>query len=204
MTKVYKFKAETVDLEKELWREFEISENATLATLGYAVLAMFYSDAYHMFAVYHGKQSYQVLGKLDLAELGALDARKTKLSGLGLKKGSTLRVEYDFGTTWEWKLKLKEITEMEKGGARKYPRVTAGAGAEMLDDIAPFEIAEMIEESKKTGNLPCPYTVIYDADEDREMDEPQEWDYTYFDLEEVNGNLKDGIEYMRDRYESAD
>jgi len=207
MANVYKFRAVTVYLEKELWREFEISDNATLATFGYAVLAMFYSDGYHMFEVRCGRKGYQVLDKMELADLerfGVSDARKVKLSELGLKVGSTLSVEYDFGTSWDWKIKLKEITEMEKGSGRKYPRVTAGAGAGMLDDIAPFEVADMIAESKKTGKLPCPYAAWYNEDEDIEEDELQEWDYTDFDLEDVNSTLKDGIEYMRDAYERTD
>lgn len=46
---VYKIKAQLCDFEKEIWREFIISQNTTMENLAFALMAMFNMDGSHLY-----------------------------------------------------------------------------------------------------------------------------------------------------------
>ena len=122
-----------------------------------------------------------------------IDPIKTKLSALKLSIGDVLEMEYDYGASWKFTIKLVAITEMKKGSGNHYPYVTAGQGRGIIEDRPPFELAEIIEKTDKTGILPqvC----------DNFLDEEIEWDYRKFDLEFCNIILKREIEAIQYAYE---
>ena len=122
-----------------------------------------------------------------------IDPIKTKLSTLKLAVGDVMEMEYDYGAGWEFTIELLSITEMKKGSGNHYPYVTAGQGKGIIENIPPFELAGIIEETDKTGILPqvC----------DNFLDEEIEWDYRKFDLEYCNVFLKGEIEQIQYAYE---
>ncbi len=124
-----------------------------------------------------------------------MNPTKIKLSELKLVRGNVLNMEYDFGAEWLFSIKLTHITEMKKDTETHYPYVIDGQGKGIIEDICPFELAEIIREANETGNLPK----IYDAFSDEE--EGVEWDYNDFDLEHCNRFLKDKIHEMQSLYE---
>lgn len=140
-----------------------------------------------------GKIPEEVLSEDFFAPEPTADPTKTKLSDLKLSKGDVLHMEYDYGAGWEFSIKLTRITEMKRGTGTHYPYIIDGQGKGIIEDIFPFELAEMIQETNETGNLPK----IYDAFSDDGI----EWDYSDFDLEYCNTFFKDIIRKIQSVYE---
>lgn len=220
MADVYRFKVKLKELPKIMWRDIEITSVSTISKLVYTILAAFEADAYHLFSITFRniryekffeennqqqellttkiKELFKASGKeipledLFESEISA-DPTKTKLSDLKLSKGDVLHMEYDFGAGWEFSIKLTHITEMKKHMGTHYPCVIDGQGQGIIEDMSPYELAEIIEETNQTGNLPK----IYDGFLDKDI----EWDYNNFDLKYCNATLKNKIRQMKYIYE---
>lgn len=193
MANVYKFKAAIKEVPDKIWRDIEISSLSSVAKLGYTILATFEAAASHLFNIKFNGKRYEIVIEDDFEFEPVIDPIKTKLSALKLAVGDVLEMEYDYGAGWEFTIKLVTITEMKKGSGNHYPYVTAGQGKGIIENIPPFELAGIIEETDKTGILPqvC----------DNFLDEEIEWDYRKFDLEYCNVFLKGEIEQIQYAYE---
>ncbi len=193
MADVYKFKVTIKEVPDKIWRDIEISSLSSVAKLGYTILATFEAAASHLFNIKFNGKRYEIVIEDDFEFEPVIDPIKTKLSALKLAVGDVLEMEYDYGAGWEFTIKLVTITEMKKGSGNHYPYVTAGQGKGIIENIPPFELAGIIEETDKTGILPqvC----------DNFLDEEIEWDYRKFDLEYCNVFLKGEIEQIQYAYE---
>ena len=193
MANVYKFKAAIKEVPDKIWRDIEISSLSSVAKLGYTILAAFEAAASHLFNIQFKGKRYEIVFEDDFEFEPVIDPIKTKLSALKLSIGDVLEMEYDYGASWKFTIKLVAITEMKKGSGNHYPYVTAGQGRGIIEDRPPFELAEIIEKTDKTGILPqvC----------DNFLDEEIEWDYRKFDLEFCNIILKREIEAIQYAYE---
>lgn len=193
MADVYKFKVTIKEVHDKIWRDIEISSLSSVAKLGYTILATFEAAASHLFNIKFNGKRYEIVIEDDFEFEPVIDPIKTKLSALKLAVGDVLEMEYDYGAGWEFTIKLVTITEMKKGSGNHYPYVTAGQGKGIIENIPPFELAGIIEETDKTGILPqvC----------DNFLDEEIEWDYRKFDLEYCNVFLKGEIEQIQYAYE---
>ena len=118
---------------------------------------------------------------------------RTKLSTLKLSVGDKLSMEYDYGAGWGFEIKLLSIVEMKRGAGTHYPYVTDGKGKGIIEDISPYELAEIVEKTDKDGTLPQ----IIDMYSDKEVS----WDYRKFDLEYCNVFLKDDVWEIQNAYE---
>lgn len=192
MADVYKFKVAIKEVPDKIWRDIEISSLSSVAKLGYTILAAFEAAASHLFNIQFKGKRYEIVFDDDEFE-PAIDPIGTKLSTLKLSVGDVMEMEYDYGAGWEFTIELLSITEMKKGSGNHYPYVTSGHGRGIIEDIPPFELAEIIEETDKTGKLPqvC----------DNFMDMEIEWDYRKFYLESCNALLKAQIEQIQYAYE---
>mgnify|MGYP001096838069 CR=1 FL=1 len=193
MADVYKFKVTIKEVPDKIWRDIEISSLSSVAKLGYTILASFEAAASHLFNIKFNGKRYEIVIEDDFEFEPVIDPIKTKLSALKLSIGDVLEMEYDYGAGWEFTIELLSITEMKKGSGNHYPYVTAGQGKGIIENIPPFELAGIIEETDKTGILPqvC----------DNFLDEEIEWDYRKFDLEYCNVFLKGEIEQIQYAYE---
>lgn len=193
MADVYKFKVAIKEVPDKIWRDIEISSLSSVAKLGYTILASFEAAASHLFNIKFNGKRYEIVIEDDFEFEPVIDPIKTKLSALKLSIGDVLEMEYDYGASWEFTIKLVAITEMKKGSGNHYPYVTAGQGRGIIEDRPPFELAEIIEETDKTGILPqvC----------DNFLDKEIEWDYRKIDLEYCNAFLKSEIEQIQYAYE---
>ncbi len=193
MADVYKFKVAIKEVPDKIWRDIEISSLSSVAKLGYTILASFEAAASHLFNIQFKGKRYEIVIDDDLEFEPVIDPIQTKLSALKLSVGDILEMEYDYGTDWEFTIKLVTITEMKKGSGNHYPYVTAGQGRGIIEDRPPFELAEIIEETDKTGKLPQVCDNIFDKE--------IEWDYRKFDLKCCNILLKGTIEQIQYAYE---
>ncbi len=189
---VYKFKIEYEGFEKIIWRDIEVSSNYTFAKLGYLVLASFDTLANHLFFLEYNGRHFEI----DLGgELGKdnIDPTEIKLGSINLEIGSEIMMTYDYGCEQVFKITLLEIYDMEKGASVNYPKIIAGAGKGILNDIFSEDFKVIIDEIDKTGKSEHTYMNPYG--------EYVKWDYRDFDIELLNKSLKYDIETIRQAYE---
>ena len=99
---------------KPVARTMEVAGSSTLESFCRDILNSLDFDFDHMFAFCIGRNSYE--GAPPYAE--AAYRCKVKLFSLGLKKGDKFTLEYDFGDSWMFEIKVQDIQD-RKGGETK-------------------------------------------------------------------------------------
>jgi len=197
MTNVLEFHIELVGFEDKFWRDMQISDNTTVAKLGYIVLASYHAAASHLFNIKFRDNRYELLIEPDDFEgpLGpAINPMKVKLKDFDLQAGDTFTMEYDYGAGWEWTIEYRSSAPMRKGTGKHFPWITAAAGRGIVEDVGPGEFASMIEYIDRTNEtIPVP--------SHRDFDHTINWDYRWCDMDCQNGLLKYDIEEIRWAYE---
>ena len=190
MANVYTIKVVYAGCEDRIWRELQISSNAPLCQLGYAVLATFDTLAYHLFSISYGGNSYELPDEdMEISENKCLFC--VRLSALDLRVGSKLEMVYDFGCEQVFSMEVTDIQPMKKGAGRAYPKITAGAGSGIIDDMPSDELLELIRNIDKRGfSFFC-----YEGKEPEIV-----WDYRNYDMELDNQLLKGEIERIAEGY----
>ena len=188
-TKVYTFHITYEGLEEKIWRKVEVSSNYRLDQLGYMVLAVFDTLAYHLFEFYYDDDRFEIPN--EDAPFEQIDMADFKLHQLKLKLCDRIRMEYDFGTTQTFCLELAEIADMKRGWGRRYPYVLDGAGRGIIDDMSCEELSELVAQIDRNGKTDEP--IYY---QERMMP----WDYRWFDLDCMNSLLKGEIELIEEGY----
>ena len=188
-TKVYTFHITYEGLEEKIWRKVEVSSNYRLDQLGYMVLAVFDTLAYHLFEFYYDDDRFEIPN--EDAPFEQIDMANFKLHQLDLKLGDRIRMDYDFGTTQTFWLELIEIADMKRGWGRRYPYVLDGVGRGIIDDMSCEELRELVAQIDCNGKTDEP--LYY---QERMMP----WDYRWFDLDCINSLLKGEIELIEEGY----
>ena len=151
MTVVYTLKIKYIGCEDKLWREAQISSNAHLCDLGYMILATFDTMAYHLFNITYKGITYELPSdEEEITEDKCVFF--VKLSELNLKIGEELTMIYDFGCDQEFEIEVTDIQPMGRGQGRAYPKIIAGEGRGIIDDMSADELAELIQQIDKTGS----------------------------------------------------
>jgi hypothetical protein len=122
------------------------------------------------------------------------DATKTKLSQLNFPDNSRLVVWYDFGDDWRVLLKLERVLEDKTLPGGELPRVLAGAGFGIVEDVGGAGGLEELADAfkKKKG---------------AEYEQFSEWlgveelDMSAFDLDDTNFRLKKIPRIYKQSYE---
>ena len=91
---------------------------------------------------------------------------------------------------------MTDIAPMPKGNGRAYPKVIAGEGRGILDDMPSFELMEIIKKIDKTGESDFVITNEYG----REM----VWDYRNYRLDCDQALIKGEVEAIRRGYEEPE
>lgn len=190
---VYKFLIGYKDYEEKIWREVEVSGNYPLSKLAYLVLASFDTLANHLFFIEHNGNHYEIDFDDDFYDEESIDPTTVKLNNMGLEIGSVMEMVYDYGCEQEFVITLKEISDMEKGTSLKYPRIVAGQGKGILDNMFSEEFGEVIkqiDEKNKSEQMYLSPTGEYEL-----------WDYRDFNIDEMNRTLKSDIEAIQNGFE---
>ncbi|TCS77664.1 pRiA4b ORF-3-like protein [Pectinatus cerevisiiphilus] len=102
-------------------------------------------------------------------------------------------MEYDYGAGWGFEIELLSMSEMKRGAGTHYPYVTDGNGRGIIEDISPYELAEIVTKTDMNGILPQ----IMDMYANREIS----WDYRKLDLKYCNAFLKNDVWKIQNAYE---
>lgn len=184
--RIYTFRFESAWYPDDFWREVEITSEATVGDLAGAVLASFDTDPDHLWSVYHNGFKYYHFDDDDQPgyerkPANPIRAYDITLGELGLRVRSKMEMMYDYGTTWYFNMRVvgsRPQTPKDKPG--DYPRLIAGHGRDLLDDM-PMDVIYEIQEGLDSG-------------EDLEKNEYimgyigdwyDEWEYPEFNLEEA-------------------
>ncbi len=189
-TNVYKLHVEYEGLESKIWRDIEVSGNYYLNRLGYAILATFDTLAYHLFEFEINDGKY-IIPDEEFDEDEDFDMAWFKLYQFEFNVGDTFKMDYDFGTTQTFIFTVTEIRPLEKGGGRAYPKIVAGEGWGIIDDMPSDELAELIDQIENNGKT------------DEEIfyhDRKYPWDFRPYDMKTDNALLKGMIDNIEDGY----
>ena len=195
MTVVHTLKIKYIGCEDKIWREAQISSNAHLCDLGYMILATFDTMAYHLFNIsYKGVTHELPSDEEKIPEDKCLFF--VKLSELNLQIGDKLTMIYDFGCDQEFEIEVTDIQPMGRGQGRAYPKIIAGKGRGIIDDMSADELAELILQIDKTGSSGIQY-----AGDGIIFDNMPDWDYRNYSIEYDNCLLKGTIARIAEGYE---
>ena len=106
-------------------------------------------------------------------------------------------MEYDFGCCQEFEIEVKDIEPMGRGQGRAYPKIIAGEGRGIIDDMSADELMDIIHQIDKTGSC----DIRYSGDAVSFVDDLPTWDYRKYDIKIDNALLKGRIDIIADGYE---
>ena len=192
--KVYKFKISYDKFENKIWREIEVSCNYPLSKLAYLVLVAFDTLANHMFFIECDGRHYEIDFDNDYIGIKTIDPTTVTLKQMNLKPGSAMTMIYNFGCEQKFKIVLESIIDMKKGTGSRYPRIVAGQGKGIIDNMFSSDFKNLIEKIDRTGKSTYKYL--------SPKGKKELWDYRDFDLDEVNRTLKSNIESIQYGFES--
>ena len=137
---IYKFKISLINRDVKLWREIELTSSSTVAKLAYCILASVDASGSHLFNIKYKNNRFEfIFDNMDMP-LWVIchNPALYKLEELNLNTNDKMLMEYDYGTFWEFEIKVISISEMKKGSSKNYPRVTIGQ-VSVLDEEGCFE-----------------------------------------------------------------
>ena len=221
---IYKFKAELLDTELSIWREFEVTNNMPMSRLGYVLMSIFNMEGSHLFAFevpYKEDEKPDVdLSTIEnqfernameraceiyrveipnpyddfISPVKVLNATKTKLSKVLKEVNEIMIFNYDFGDDWNIKLTLQKIYTDSTIHGREFPRVLDGAGFGIIDDCGGVGGLE---------NL----SIAFQNKSGEDYEQYSEWlcrkefDITQFNLKHLNYIVKHATAIYKDSYE---
>ena len=195
MVSVCTIKIRYVGCENKIWRVAQISSNAHLCDLGYMILATFDTMAYHLFNITYKGVTYELPSdEEEIPEDNCVFF--VKLSELNLKIGDKLTMIYDFGCEQEFEIEVTDIQPMGRGQGRAYPKIIAGEGRGIIDDMSADDLAELIQQIDKTGSSGIQY-----AGDGIIFENMPDWDYRNYSIEFDNCLLKGIITRIAEGYE---
>ena len=216
LVEIIKFRAALKGFKRTIWREIEIKDTEKLDTFIYTLLSAFNTTGTHLFSLDVGGQAFEFHQNPPYwDDQFTIEPNKIKLSQLNILYGDTMTLIYDFGSDWEFDITVKGFRQIDSS-TRFPPTIINGKGYGIIEDIYPWDLKALIDETNRTGKptdmskvLDEYYDDDYDEDEedlednneDEEIEVP--WDYREFDLEKHNKRLKDDIKTFREWYKHS-
>ena len=210
---IYQFYVELEDFEPKMWRRFQVMNHIKLSRLGYIVMVLYDMMASHVFCidVDKGKNFMRRLNNKDFNKInqnyshlvnekisyhlpdvmdGFYDTefKLENIFGMKLKEvieyeGDELTLFYDFGDSWEVKIKLEKIIYDDALPGNQLPRVLEGEGKGIIEDIGGVSGLNecVLAFKKRKGEDYESYRTWLGVDD---------FDITNFDLKDMNFRLK--------------
>ena len=189
--KVYTFHVTYEGLETKIWRDIEVSSKYPLNELGYCILATFDTLAYHAFSFTFCGKNFYIPSEWDDQPSDRQDMAAVRLEDLHLQTDDVLEMDYDFGTTQTFHIRLVREFPMRKGTGKHYPYIIAGEGRGILDDVPVEELQELILQIDRHGK----------TDEEIYYNENiSPWNYRDYSLDTDNCLLKVQIQLIAEGY----
>lgn len=174
----YQLKVTLSHCKPPIWRRILVPGHLSLAKLHDVLqICLGWTDSHlHQFIIdktYYGRPDF--VEDWGLARI--LDERRHRLGSLGLETGSGFSYEYDFGDSWDHKIKVEKIVPTEENPP-KHPVLLGGKRACPPEDVGgPYGYQGFLE-------------IIADP-EHEEHEETLEWlgsgfDPDFFDLARIN------------------
>lgn len=192
---IYQFYAELDDFKPKIWRRFQVSEHITPARLCYIVEVLLEMTASHLMALEMPYDELNAVLRFEIMDeefedfpdphrkVSTYDATQGSLRQIGLRPGSKLQFNYDFGDGWRVNLTLEEVFEDKDLPGDSLPRVLDGAGFGIVEDCGGTDGLEELVKAykKKKGAAYKDYCDWLGTDS---------FDITAFDLTDMNFRLK--------------
>ncbi|MGL5514161.1 MAG: plasmid pRiA4b ORF-3 family protein [Sporomusa sp.] len=191
---IYQFYAELDDYKSKIWRRFQVTDNISPARLCYIIQVLFEITASHLMALEAPLVGQDVTLRFEIMDedcndfpphrnVQIHDAAFGNLRRIGLKTGSKLNFNYDFGDSWWVSLTLEEIFEDKDLPGEELPRVIDGAGFGIVEDVGGVGGLEDLAKAfkKKKGADYKQFSKWLGVDD---------LDMTAFDLDDMNFRLK--------------
>ena len=196
MTRVLVFLVEIVEVEDKIWREIELTSRRTVADLAYAILASFRSEASHLYDIAYKGKVYDCGIDADMIR-GEMPffADDVRLGELDLELGDTMVMKYDFGLNFQFRIKFLGEKGFRQGSGNGYPKVTAGAGWGMVDDVTNEELKEAVEDIDINGEIEYQTVSLASV-------ESKAFDYKKFDLKLNDKMTRREFRKIKEEYES--
>lgn len=196
---IYQFCAELDDYKPIIWRRFQVTDNITPARLCYIIQVLFEMTASHLMALEvpfeMPSNAPDVILRFEIMDddfddysdphrdVRVYDATEGTLRRIGLRPGSILNFNYDFGDDWWVKLTLEEVFEDKDLPGSKLPRVLGGAGFGIVEDVGGTGgLEDLVKAFKKKKGA--------DYKQFSEWLGVDEFDMAAFDLDDMNFRLK--------------
>jgi hypothetical protein len=179
--KIFVFDIVIEDIEPEIWRRVAVNETTTLEELAVIILEMFGWHGGHLHGYFIGKKEYGVPSDEDMSEV--IDERKIKLKKLTAASLKKFLFVYDFGDDWRHGIKLVKTGPAEAG--KQYPLCLDGARGAPPEDCGSVPGYYEVMEALKNRNKPTK------AQKARLEWLGEYYDPEYFDRDEINENLKE-------------
>ena len=159
---VYEFYAELSDFKPKIWRRFQVTDNITPARLCYIIQVLFEMTASHLMALEIPFNDLDIILRFEIMDedfedfsgsnrnVKTHDATYGNLRRIGLKPGSKLNFNYDFGDNWWVSLTLEKIFEDKDLPGGELPRVLDGAGFGIVEDCGGTSgLGNLVQSFKK-------------------------------------------------------
>jgi hypothetical protein len=159
---VYQLRVVLRDVSPLVWRRLLVHAGSTIADLHEVLQASFgWSDVHlHRFEIHGREYGISYLGGISFRN----DARKVRLSSLGLRIAERFVYEYDFGDAWFHDLRLEQTLPADP--ARPYPRCTGGRRAGPPEDCGgPWAFQEWRQDGRRYEVTSRLLELAADADE---------------------------------------
>ena len=202
---VYQFVSELKYFKPRMWRRFQISPEATVEEFAYALMSMYRMTGSHLYAVSvpvssgkHGMGAVTFGIPSVYEDLpGVIDASSVTLeSVLRHVEGMTLVLEYDFGDSWEVQATLEKVIEKD-------------ADPESLPHVLKGKYYGIVEDCGGVGGLED-LVQAFKEQEGPEFEHYMDWlgtdefDFDWFDPDDINEFIRDDIEDLKEAYGSMD
>ncbi len=197
---IFRFYVELVGYKPKMWRRLEVSDKVSLARLGYILITIFEMKANHSFEFSINMfEDYFAIARFSDEEEWEESSDKVRYyeitnyrikDFLG-KDTKDISFMYDFGDSWELKLKVEEIYEVDS--IKDYPRVIEGEGFGIIEDCGGvYGLMDMLEifQTKSDG-----------YEEYADWLGMDELDLSQFDIDDMNFRLKKLPRIFCDIYE---
>ena len=200
---IYQFVSELRYFKPRVWRRFQISPEATVAEFAYALMSMYRMQGSHLYSINistasgkHGMGAV-TFGIPSVCEdlPGVIDASSVTLESiLRHVEGMTLMLEYDFGDGWEVKATLEKVLE-KNPDSDALPRVLKGKYYGIVEDCGGVGGLENLVKAFKDQDGP-------EYEDYADWLGTDEFDFDWFDPDEINEYIRDDIEDLKENYES--
>lgn len=191
---IYTFYCKLLNVKPTVWRVIEVPENRSVAQLGYILMTLFEMRASHLFQVLTYDQprrwtrmarpikSYKIPDpENDIFDTPIIDATSAKLKDTFYLGHPETVFEYDFGDGWEVSIVLTDIDIDPELDGHQLPRVQAGAGFGIVEDIGGADGLMQLHQNFQNGTV--------DADTKNWLGFDH-FDLSDFDLAEMNQRVK--------------